>query len=316
MLKRFLMLAALAASSAHAFAQTPHIPRTAAGRPDFHGVWESRWRTALERPDELDGPTMTAERAAKFQSDQTKKDEQEDISPPDDSEYSTFLPAADGLFRTSQIIEPANGKLPLTDAAKAMKADWGKRLDIMAGPEDRMPNERCLGGPGRAPMPVTPANMFRRIVQTRDHMIVLTEDMNDVRVIAIGAAHQPPPVTSYRGDSIARWEGDALTVETTNYGAAIGFRGVIVGPQSVVTERLSLTAANEISYEFTVTDAALYAQPWRAQYILRRTDAPMWEGSCHEGNYGLANILLGARMAEKRAAQPVAAQPGTKAKPR
>lgn len=278
------------------------IPRTSDGRPDFHGVWESRWRTPLERPAELDGPTMTAEQAAKFQSDQARKDEQEDISPPDDSEYGTFMPAAGGLFRTSQIVEPANGKLPLTDAAKAMKADWGKRLDILAGPEDRMPNERCLGGPGRAPMPITPANMFRRVVQTPDHVVILTEDMNDVRVIGIGAARQPAAVTSYRGDSIARWDGDVLAIETTNYGPAFGFRGLIVGPQSVVTERVSLTAADEISYEFTVTDAALYAQPWRAQYILRRTETPMWEGSCHEGNYGLANILLGARVAEARAA--------------
>lgn len=168
---------------------------------------------------------MTAEQAAKFQSDQARKDEQEDISPPDDSEYGTFMPAAGGLFRTSQIVEPANGKLPLTDAAKAMKADWGKRLDILAGPEDRMPNERCLGGPGRAPMPITPANMFRRVVQTPDHVVILTEDMNDVRVIGIGAARQPAAVTSYRGDSIARWDGDVLAIETTNYGPAFGFRG-------------------------------------------------------------------------------------------
>jgi hypothetical protein len=307
MLNRLLVLAALA-SGAHAFAQAPDIPRTPDGRPDFHGVWESRWRTQLERPDELDGPTMTAERAAKYEADREKKDEQTDISPPDDSEYSTFIPAANGLFRTSQIVEPANGKLPLTDSAKAMKADWSRRLDIVADPEDRMPNERCLGGPGRAPMPVTPANMFRRIVQTPDHMVILTEDMNDVRVIGIGAKHQPAAITSYRGDSTAHWEGDVLAIETTNYGAAFNFRGVIVGPQSVVTERLSLTNADEISYEFTVADAAFYAEAWRAQYILRRTEAPMWEGSCHEGNYGLANILLGARMVEMRAAQAAAPQ--------
>jgi hypothetical protein len=316
MLKRLLVLAALAASGSHAFAQAPDIPRTADGRPDFHGVWESRWRTSLERPDGLDGPTMTAEQAAKLLSEKAKKNEQEDISPPDDSEYDTYMPAADGLFRTSQIVEPANGKLPLTDAAKTMKAEWGRRLDVLAGPEDRMPNERCLGGPGRAPMPVTPANMFRRIVQTRDHVVVLTEDMNDVRLIGIGAAHQPAAVTSYRGDSVARWEGDVLAIETTNYGPAFAVLGLIVGPQSVVTERLSLTDADEISYEFTVTDAALYAQPWRAQYILRRTSAPMWEGSCHEGNYGLANILLGARMAERRVAQAIPKQPGTKARPK
>jgi hypothetical protein len=259
---------------------------------------------------------MTPDQAAKFQSDKDKKDAQEDMSPPDDSEYSTFMPAAGGLFRTSQIVEPANGKLPLTDAAKAMKANWSKRLDILAGPEDRMPNERCLGGPGRAPMPITPANMFRRIVQTPDHVVVLTEDMNDVRIIGIGATHQPAAITSYRGDSIARWEGDVLAIETTNYGATFGFRGLIVGPQSVVTERLHFIAADEISYEFTVTDATLYAQSWRAQYILRRSEAPMLEGSCHEGNYGLTNILLGVRMAERRAAQATTAQPQTMARPK
>lgn len=298
-----------------ALAQTA-TPRTPDGRPDFQGVWESRWRTDLERPTELDGPTMTAEQAAKYQADEDRKNEKDgDISPPDDSEYGPFMPAAGGLLRTSQIIEPANGKLPLTDAAKALKADWGKRLGIMAGPEDRMPNERCLGGTGRAPMPITPANMYRRIVQTPDHVVILTEDMNDVRLINIGATHQPAAITSYRGDSIARWEGDVLAIETTHYAATYSFRGLLVGPQSVVTERLSLTTANEISYEFSVTDPALYALPWRAQYILRRADAPMWEGTCHEGNYALTNILLGARMAEQRATTPIAAKPKSKPKP-
>jgi hypothetical protein len=282
-------------------AQTP-LPRTPYGRPDFQGVWENRWRTPLERPAELDGPTMTAEQANKYQAQRDKEEEDPaGIPTPSDSEYGSYLPAAGGLFRTSQVVEPSNGKLPLTDAAKAMKSAWGKRLNAYQGPEDRMPNERCLGGPGRAPMPVTPANMFRQLVQTPDNLVILTEDMNDVRVIGIGAQHLPAAVTTYHGDSVARWEGDVLIVETTNYASAISFRGIVVTPQSVVTERLSLIAPNEISYEFTVKDAALYSAPWRAQYVLHRTETPMWEGACHEGNYALVNILLAARVAAEHA---------------
>lgn len=296
---RAILLALALIPAAHA--QTADIPRTTDGRPDFQGVWESRWRTPLERPAGLDGPTMTAEQAAKFQSDQAKKDEQEDISPPDDSEYGTYMPLAGGLFRTSQIVEPANGKLPLTDAAKAMKADWGKRLGVMAGPEDRMPNERCLGGPGRAPMPITPANMFRRIVQTPDHLVILTEDMNDFRMIAVGAKHQPAAITSYHGDSIARWEGDVLVVETVNQNlryAQFATMPQSVRPQSRVIEHFSLTSPDEILYRFTIEDPVLYDAPWSAEYSLNREHTTAYENGCHEGNYSLPHILRAARLAE------------------
>jgi hypothetical protein len=304
MLLRAMICAWLAGSAGAAFGQASALPRTPDGHPDFQGVWESRWLTPFERPKELTGPTMTADQAAKYKAIRDKEDEDpSEIPTPGDSEFTTFMSAGSGLFRTSQVVEPANGKLPLTDAARAMKAEWGKRLDVIAGPEDRMPNERCLGGPGRAPMPITPANMIRRIVQTAEKLVILTEDMNDLRLIGIGSAHLPAAITSYHGDSTARWDGDVLTIETTNYAFATNFRGLVVGPQSVVTERMSLSGPDEISYEFSVMDAKLYSAPWRAQYVLSRTTEPMWEGACHEGNYALVNILLAARTAEERKAK-------------
>lgn len=312
---RWTLVGLLLVLSSPALAQeqsSRDIPRTADGLPDFQGAWESRWRTPFERPESLSGPTMTAEQAAAYQAQEEQEDIKADMSPPDDSEYGTFMPAGDGLFRTSLIVEPASGMLPLTEAAKTLRAEWGARRTVAAGPEDRSPSERCLPGPGRAPMPITPANMFRRIVQTPDHVVVFTEDRNDVRVIAINAEHKPAEITSDHGDSVAHWDGDALMIETTNYAATRG--GVIVGPQSVVTERMSMITADEISYEFTVTDAAFYSEPWRAQYILRRTDVPMWEGSCHEGNYALANILLATRLGEMRGGQSNA-QAGTSKQP-
>ncbi|MEP7210152.1 MAG: hypothetical protein ABI740_04885 [Alphaproteobacteria bacterium] len=279
------------------------LPRTPDGHPDFQGVWESRWRTPLQRPDEAAGPTMSREAAEKLLGDLLKRDEDpSEIPTPSDSEYAFYMPAGPGLFRTSQIVEPENGKLPLSENAKAMAAEWRRRLELADGPEARMIQERCLGGPGRAPLPITPANMFRRIVQTPDNVVILTEDMNEVRVIGIGAPRNPAAMTSFDGDSIAHWEGDTLVVETSNFAAPSSFRGLMLGPNSVVTERFTLTQPDEISFEFGVTDKELYTGPWRAQYVLRRSNSFMLEGTCHEGNYALANILSGARVTEQQAA--------------
>jgi hypothetical protein len=151
------------------------------------------------------------------------------------------------------------------------------------------------------PLTIQPAGNMRQIVQTPDHFVILSENNSKLRIIPMGAAKGLP------GAGRGRWDGDTFVVETSDFAPAdrarrTSFGDFSISPKSRITERFTRTGPDEILYAFTVEDADLYTRPWTAEFALKRSDAKLYEWGCQEANYGLANILRGARVAEERAA--------------
>jgi hypothetical protein len=295
-----LVLWLAAAGVAHAQASY-QLPRTPDGRPDLQGVWISRWITPLERQAPLKNLVMAPEEIAPaLKAEWERHDRLDGLESLDAFEFTTFVTVR-GETRSSIIVDPPDGRLPMLPDVRARYRPGPTGTDDV---EQRGLNERCLStGNGFAPMLVAPAGNIRRIVQTTDHVIIHTELMSQLRVIptdgrsSIGA----------RADTMeGRWEGDTLVVVTTKIPDRFrGARGSNFGvtPATRITERFKRTGPHEITYTFTVEDPSIYTRPWSGEMVLVATSDPMFEFACHEGNYGLANILRGARVLEQRAAK-------------
>ena len=293
-------------------------PRLADGHPDLQGDWSNKWLTPVEKTALGNDLSVTPERAAalvKLIRLTAARLGEAALDPEAVDPDSQSLAVVKGQYRTRLIVDPADGFLPYTpDALKAVTARQALFAQQFSGknaddPEGRLTWERCLAGMGQAPLMITWAiSMVRRVVQTPDALVIWSEAGGETRIVRIGAKPQPSTIRSFLGDSIGHWEGDTLVVETAgfrpddSFRLAIVGRPVMVGPDSKVVERFSRIAAGEMLYQFTVIDPTIYAKPWLAEYSMVRTTEPMYEFACHEGNYGLPDILKGARMNEKRAA--------------
>jgi hypothetical protein len=153
-------------------------------------------------------------------------------------------------------------------------------------------------------LPGTYNNVYQ-IVQAPGYVMILVEMIHDVRIVPLdGRSHLPQNVRQWVGDSRGRWEGDTLVVETTNFNGKNPFRGSSENMR--VTERFTRADADTILYKFTIEDETMWTRPWSAELPTKKTQGPMFEHACHEGNYGLYNTLVGARAEEKRAAEQAA----------
>ena len=145
-----------------------------------------------------------------------------------------------------------------------------------------------------------PYNNNYQIVQTPGYVMILVEQIHDVRIIGLdGRPHLPRSVRQWMGDSLGRWEGDTLVVDTTNFTDKTGFRGSSDGLH--VIERFTRLDANTILYKFTIDDPSTFTRAWTGEYPFLAAAGPIYEYACHEGNYALGDILRGARLEEKAA---------------
>jgi hypothetical protein len=323
--------ALLAGGGAHA---GPYrAPRTPYGTPDLQGLWTNTALTFLQRPPIFKALIATDKEEAmliagfkKMAGDLISSDPVDPKlpAPPvvkeapqsDYIEMPLALARINGQPRTSWIVDPADGKLPFTDAENKARTAAAKAPEDFDNPENRDTQERCLtaiGSPEGPPMMNTGFNGNYQILQTRDYVTIEVEMNHDVRIIRMGdRSHQPAAIHPWLGDSVGWWEGDTLVVETTNlntqghvFSLGGGFR---YSPQTKITERFTRTAKDQILYEFSVEDPEVFTRAWRAEMPMRAAKGPIYEYACHEGNYSLPNILAGARAEEKSVA--AAAHPG------
>src|SRR6266446_5945752 len=296
-------------------AKTWKTPKTPDGQPDLQGFWTNSTYTPLERPGNVTKEFYTKEeaaaiekRAAAQESEQTEPGTIADVH----YDFSQFgldrnQSTLARTLRTSLIVDPAEGRLPsLTPEGKrraAERAELAKRVGRWDSAQSNDLDDRCLIMAGAGPPMLNSGyNSNYQIVQAPEYVMILVEMIHDVRIIPLDRRpHLPGNVRQWMGDSRGHWEGDTLVVETTNFNGKNPLRGSSENMR--VTERFRRVDADSISYKFTIDDESTWSKPWTAELPLTKTVGPIFEHACHEGNYGLYNTLVGARLEEKKAAE-------------
>jgi hypothetical protein len=318
-----LSLAALGTTIATARAQTYKPPRTADGKPDLQGVWTNVSLTTLLRSPQFKSDVLTAAEAESLAKRRAaamaKSLEPTDPNAPAPAKggnvggYNSFygdagerLAKVKGEYRTTWLID-SDGQLPYSaDGRRVFDSRLNFTRTNFDGPEARPMAERCIVGFGSTagpPMINVLYNNHYQIVQTPDTVMIHVEMNHDARVVRMNAKHLPASIRPWMGDSIGRWEGDTLVVETTNFNPGEQLRtnfdqSFYISKDAVVTERFTRTSPTEIAYEFSVNDPAIYSKVWRAAMVMSAAEGHIYEYACHEGNYALPGILAGARKAE------------------
>ena len=306
----------LASASTLAQTKTARVPRTPDGHPDLQGIWDFRSATALERPARFAGREfMTADEAIAYEKEAV---EREDGRPPDDGRTEQSVHPVWWLdygktvvknHRTSLIVDPPDGKIPPQTVQGRERAAARRAAARQHGSADSYENrslqERCITrGLPEVILP-GPYNNNLQIVQTPGYVVLMTEMIHDARVVPLdGRPHSSPNLRAWMGDSRGRWEGDTLVVDTTNFTDRTNFRGS--GENLHLIERFTRVDDDTIDYRFTVDDPTTWTKPWTVAYPIVKTEGPIYEFACHEGNYGLRDILTGARYEERIAAEAAA----------
>ena len=300
------------------------VPKTVFGQPDFEGVWTNNNITPLQRPAAWAGREyLTDAEVAQLRKASQKLEEEGDAlfgdelvldtlegkqqSTSHDTEtgnYNGFwLPNRDIDNRTSLIIDPSDGRIPPeTPAALARRAAQAeqRRLHPADGPENRGLSERCITF--GVPRFQAAYSSVYQVVQSPSHVVFRMETIHDARVIPIdGRPHVSDSIRQWLGDPRGHWEGNTLVVETQGFTPKINVLNASGNLRLV--ERFTRVAADTLQYDATLSDPATWTRPWTARILFKRTDEPLLEYACHEGNLGLFGILSGARKQDADAAR-------------
>ena len=315
------------------------VPRTADGHPDLQGNWTNVTLTPLQRRDGQ-GLVLTPEEVRKIEQGQaddviaTTQASDPDRPPPPlggtdpvciDGPRTCYnsvyidpgerVAVVNGEPRGSLITFPANGRIPPQTPEAEQRLEEYQALRSQFGAYDHVElrplSERCFAWTISSGPPMLPNGWYNNnytIVQTADHVMILTEMVHDARIIRIGDGPRlPPQIRPWMGDSWGHWEGDVLVVETTNFHPMQSLPGAWELPglsdNLKVIERFSRVDQETVLYEFEVHDPTTYAEPWGGVVPMKALDGQVFEYACHEGNYSMAGILRGARYQERMEAE-------------
>ncbi len=280
-----------AAEGAQTSADTSTPIRTPWGEPDLQGVWSYSTITPLERPRNLaEKQVLTEEEAARLEADTARRRVN------DRYWWDRGTQVVEDR-RTSLIVDPPNGRVPPLTPEGRQRVAAG-RVRGTDGPEQRSLSERCI----TRTLPRLPAlyNNNVQIFQAPGYVVILMEMIHDARIIPLdGRPHLGRDIRQWHGDSRGRWEGDTLVVDTTNFTDQTNFRGSAENLHLV--ERFTRVDADTVLYEFTVDDPTTFTRPWTAAIPMTKTEGPVYEYACHEGNDAMGGMLSMARTLEKAA---------------
>lgn len=312
------------------------VSKTEWGHPDLQGVWNFNSETPLQRPEEFgDREYLTPEEVQQARIDREQERAEADARQAELNVNPEAPPVADAPggynefwfegaaigenVRTSLITYPLNGRIPErvegamehmqnlgpdVPGARPVRALFGGIAKD--GPEDRGLSERCMiGFNAGPPMNGGGYNANVQIIQNRDHAVILTEMVHDARIIPLDSeANLDENITLWTGDSRGYFDGDTLVVETKNFSNLLpSFGRYGTGENKVLTERFTRVAYDTIDYHWTLEDSTTFTDKIVAVLPLTKVAGQLYEYGCHEGNYGMINLLRGERMTEQRAAQ-------------
>lgn len=300
-------------------AQTYSPPRMADGKPDLTGTWSNASITTLERNPRYESLILSDDEIARAtqQHPQNVRLETDDNMVagqlPDGTDLSrgrgynafwidpgTEFGVIDGEYRTSWIVDPADGHIPWSEQGQTLRAALQAKNATADGPEARPLAERCLGTNMRVGPPMINGlyNNNYEFIQTSDYVVLRSEMISHARIVKIDQQYKMGKIKPMFGEAVGFWDGDTLVVETTNFHPLQEEASIPLTSNGKVIERFTRVADDKIRYEFTVDDPVYYDRPWRGEARFLRAQGNVYEFACHEGNYALSAILGGARREE------------------
>jgi len=307
-------------------------PLTPDGHPDFQGIWVNNSATPLERPAALkDKPTLTDDEVAELKNRAARMigDARNDFAAGDafflavlasgpifknPNATGAATEMVDKVFenRTSLIVDPPDGRVPAWTPDGRLR--WNAQIAATLakapdGPESLANYVRCITyGVPRLGGNSTDYSNYYQFVQTRDYVVIYGEAIHDARIVPTdGRAHLPQSVRSWNGDSIGRWDGNSLVVDTTNFSPRSRFMGA--ADDLHIIERFTRASPDVIDYQITLDDPTTWTKPWTAVIHLRRSQDTMFEFACHEGSLELIKGVLAGARAEERAEEDARKRP-------